>query len=58
MAAIVLVSGTAHATDASDLIAEGIKAVAYQETSSYRVTRDFLASPERFLKHLLDLKEG
>ena len=38
--------------------AEGIKKVAYEETASYRVTRDFLASPERFLRHLLDLEEG
>jgi len=35
--------------------AEGVKKVAYEETSSYQVTRDFLASPERFLRHLLEL---
>lgn len=32
---------------------EGIRSVAYQETSSYQVMRDFLASPERTLAHLL-----
>ena len=34
---------------------EGIRKIAYEETSSYRVMRDFLASPERFLRHLLEL---
>ena len=32
---------------------DGIAAIAYQDTEHYQVTRDFLNSPERFLKHLL-----
>ena len=35
---------------------EGIEKVAYEETASYQITRDFLASPERFLRHLLELE--
>jgi predicted ATPase len=30
-----------------------IEEVKYEETEHYRITRDFLACPERFLKHLL-----
>jgi predicted ATPase len=32
----------------------GLSEVAYEETEHYQVTRDFMASPERFFKHLLD----
>jgi len=38
-----------------------IREVAYRDTEHYRVTRDFLASPERFFKHLFSgesRKEG
>jgi predicted ATPase len=35
-----------------------IREVAYQETEHYRVTRDFLASPERFFKHLFSGESG
>lgn len=31
---------------------EGIEAVAYQETHHYRLTREFLEAPERYLRHL------
>jgi predicted ATPase len=31
-----------------------IEQVDYRDTDHYRVTRDFLASPERFLRHLFD----
>jgi predicted ATPase len=34
------------------LDADGIRPVAYEETEHYRITRDFLASPERFFKTL------
>jgi predicted ATPase len=33
---------------------EGLTPVAYEDTEHYRVTRDFLARPEYFLKILLD----
>jgi predicted ATPase len=33
---------------------ETIKDIAYSETEHYRVTRDFLNSPERYFKHLFD----
>ncbi|MGE0387697.1 MAG: AAA family ATPase [Gammaproteobacteria bacterium] len=32
---------------------EGIGAIGYRETEHYRLTRDFLNAPERYLKHLL-----
>jgi predicted ATPase len=31
---------------------DGIREIAYRDTSHYLVSRDFLASPERFFKHL------
>jgi predicted ATPase len=31
---------------------EGIERVAYEDTEHYRITRDFLSSPERFFKTL------
>ena len=34
------------------LDAAGIGSVAYHDTEHYRVTRDFLASPDRYFKHL------
>lgn len=33
---------------------EGLSRIAYQDTEHYRVTRDFLASPERMLKALME----
>ena len=30
----------------------GIEAVAYEDTDHYRLTRDFLEAPERFLRQL------
>ena len=35
------------------LDAGGIREVAYDETPHYQLTRDFLAAPERFFRHLL-----
>jgi predicted ATPase len=35
-----------------DLDGDGIQEIEYLETKHYRVTRDFLQSPERFFKHL------
>lgn len=32
---------------------KGIEKVTYQDTEHYRITKDFLSSPERILKHLL-----
>jgi hypothetical protein len=32
---------------------DSIREIAYRETEHYRVTRDFLNSPERYFKHLL-----
>ena len=32
----------------------GIERVAYQDTEHYRITRDFLSSPERFFKTLFE----
>jgi predicted ATPase len=31
---------------------DGIEAVAYQDTAHYRLTRDFLEAPERYLRQL------
>ena len=36
-----------------ELNQDGIRVVAYQDTEHYRVTRDFLQQPDRFLRHLL-----
>jgi predicted ATPase len=33
---------------------EAIREVPYRETDHFRITRDFLNAPERFLRHLLD----
>lgn len=35
-----------------ELSRDGLRTVRWDETEHYRVTRDFLASPERFFKHL------
>ncbi|MGF1643482.1 MAG: AAA family ATPase [Thiotrichales bacterium] len=35
-----------------EFFAEGITETTYRETDHYRMTRDFLNAPERFLKHL------
>lgn len=32
----------------------GVEPVAYEDTEHYRLTRDFLAAPERFLRQLFD----
>jgi predicted ATPase len=37
---------------------EGIAPIAYEETEHYRVTRDFLAAPERYFKHLFEEEEA
>jgi predicted ATPase len=37
---------------------DGIREVAYRETDHYLLTRDFLNSPERYLKHLLRTGNG
>ena len=34
--------------------ADGIRAIAYEETEHYQVTRDFLADPQRMLRVLLE----
>jgi predicted ATPase len=34
---------------------EGIRPISYRDTEHYRITRDFLAQPESFFKHLLTL---
>ena len=39
------------------LDAAGIAPVRYQDTEHYRITRDFLADPERFFKHLFTDRE-
>ena len=31
---------------------DGIEEVKYEDTEHYKITRDFLACPQRFLKHL------
>jgi predicted ATPase len=33
---------------------DGITAVNYRDTDHFRLTRDFLAAPERFFRHLFD----
>jgi predicted ATPase len=33
-------------------LGDGIEAVAYQDTEHYRLTREFLEAPERYLRHL------
>ena len=33
---------------------DGIKPIAYRDTDHYQVTKSFLDSPERMLKHLFD----
>ncbi|MDM0011721.1 AAA family ATPase [Variovorax sp. J22P168] len=38
--------------------AEGVSKVAYEATQHFRVTRDFLASPERMLRVLLEREPG
>jgi predicted ATPase len=37
---------------------EGIREVPFRETDHYRITREFLNEPERFLKHLFDAGGG
>lgn len=34
-----------------------IQEIAYRETEHYRVTRDFLNAPDRYLRHLLDMPD-
>ncbi len=36
------------------LDADGLRTVAYEDTEHFRITRDFLAAPEAFLRHLMD----
>jgi predicted ATPase len=36
---------------------DGIREIAYRDTDHYRVTRDFLNSPERYFKHLFRSEE-
>jgi predicted ATPase len=40
------------------LDSNGIERVAYEETEHYRITRDFLNSPERFFKGLFRRSEN
>ena len=40
------------------LDAEGIRETTYSETDHFRITRDFLNGPERYLKHLLGESDG
>ena len=37
-----------------ELNEEGIKKTDYRETEHYRLTKEFLEAPERFLRYLLD----
>ena len=37
---------------------DGIREIAYEETEHYRITRDFLSNPHRFLRHLLGPDQG
>ncbi|GAB5544669.1 MAG: AAA family ATPase [Sandaracinaceae bacterium] len=41
-----------------ELDEEGLKRVRYEDTEHVQITRDFLAQPARFLKHLLDDGSG
>ncbi|MEM7203580.1 MAG: AAA family ATPase [Planctomycetota bacterium] len=36
---------------------EGVRVVAFEDTEHFQITRDFLARPRSFLKHLLDQEE-
>jgi hypothetical protein len=40
------------------LAPDGIERVAYEDTEHYRITRDFLSSPERYFKTLFRQPEG
>ncbi len=40
------------------LDAQGITAVAYEDTEHYRITKDFLDAPQRFYRHLLADEES
>ena len=40
------------------LDADGLREVAYEDTEHFRITRDFLAAPQAFLRHLMDDTEA
>jgi predicted ATPase len=37
---------------------DGLHETAYSETDHFRITRDFLNAPERYLRHLLGVSDG